>query len=46
MRRIFIPKREDVTGGWRHFEELPKLYSSLDINTMIKSRRGGGVSVG
>jgi hypothetical protein len=30
MRRIFGPKRDEVTGGWRklHNEELHSLYSS------------------
>jgi hypothetical protein len=30
LRRIFGPKREEVTGGWRklHNEELHNLYSS------------------
>jgi hypothetical protein len=40
-RRIFGPKREKMTGGWRklHNEELPKLYSSQSVIRMIKSRR-------
>jgi hypothetical protein len=39
--RIFGPKRDEVTGGWRevHNEELHNLYSSPNIITMIKSRR-------
>jgi hypothetical protein len=39
--RIFGPKRDEVTGGWRklHNEELHKLYSSPSIIRMIKSRR-------
>jgi hypothetical protein len=34
LRRIFGPKRNEVTGGWRklHNEELRNLYSSLSIN--------------
>jgi hypothetical protein len=30
LRRIFGPKRDEVTGGWRklHNEEFPDLYSS------------------
>jgi hypothetical protein len=38
-RRIFRPKRDEVTGGWGKFhnKELHNLYSS-DINRMIKSR--------
>jgi hypothetical protein len=41
LRRIFGPKRDEVTGGWRklHNEELHNLYSSLNIIRMIKSRR-------
>jgi hypothetical protein len=39
-RRIFGPKREEVTGKWRklHIEELRDLYSSSIIG-IIKSRR-------
>jgi hypothetical protein len=41
LRRIFGPKRDEVTGGWRklHKEELHNLYSSPSIIRMIKSRR-------
>jgi hypothetical protein len=41
LRRIFGPKRDEVTGGWRklHNEELYNLYSSSSIIRMIKSRR-------
>jgi hypothetical protein len=41
LRRIFGPKREEVTGGWRklHSGELHNLYSSPDIIRQIKSRR-------
>jgi hypothetical protein len=40
-RRIFGPKREEMTGGWRklHNEELHNLYSSRSRIRMIKSRR-------
>jgi hypothetical protein len=40
LRRIFGPKRDDVTGGWRkmHDEELHNLYSSPSIIRIIKSR--------
>jgi hypothetical protein len=40
-RRIFGPKRDDVTGEWRklHNEELHNLYSSPDIIRQVKSRR-------
>jgi hypothetical protein len=41
LRRIFGPKRDEVTGEWRrlHNEELYALYSSPNIIRMIKSRR-------
>jgi hypothetical protein len=41
LRRIFGPKRDEVTGGWRklHNEELHNMYSSPSIIRMIKSRR-------
>jgi hypothetical protein len=41
LRRIFGPKRDEVTGGWRklHNEELRDLYSSPSIIGIIKSRR-------
>jgi hypothetical protein len=41
LRRIFGPKREGVTGGWRklHNVELHNLYSSPSIIKIIKSRR-------
>jgi hypothetical protein len=41
LRRIFGPKRDEVTGGWRklHNEELHGLYSSLSIVRVIKARR-------
>jgi hypothetical protein len=41
LRRIFGPKRDEVTGGWRklHNEELHNLNSSPSIIRMIKSRR-------
>jgi hypothetical protein len=41
LRRIFGPKRDEVTGEWRklHSGELHKLYSSSDIIRQIKSRR-------
>jgi hypothetical protein len=41
LKRIFVPKRDEVTGGWRklHNEELHNLYSSLSIIRMITSRR-------
>jgi hypothetical protein len=41
LRRIFGPKRDEVTGEWRsiHNEELNGLYSSPNIIGVIKSRR-------
>jgi hypothetical protein len=40
VRRIFGPKRDEVTGEWRelHNEELTDVYSSSNIVRMIKSR--------
>jgi hypothetical protein len=40
LRRVFGPKRGEVTGKWRklHNEELSDLYSSPTIVRMIKSR--------
>ena len=41
LRRIFGPKRDEVTGEWRklHNEELNYLYPSPNIVRVIKSRR-------
>ena len=41
LRRIFGPRRDEVTGQWRrmHNEELNDLYSSSNIVRVIKSRR-------
>jgi hypothetical protein len=40
-RRIFGPKRDEVTGEWRklHNEELHDLYSSPSIIRIMKSKR-------
>jgi hypothetical protein len=40
LRRIFGPKRDEVTGEWRklHNEELHDFYSSPSIIRIIKSR--------
>jgi hypothetical protein len=40
LRRIFGPKRDEVTGSWRklHNEELHGLYSSPRIIRVIKSK--------
>jgi hypothetical protein len=42
LGRIFVPKRDEVTGGLRnlHNEELYSLYSSRSTIRMIKSRSG------
>jgi hypothetical protein len=41
LRRIFGPKRDEVTEEWRklHNEKLKDLYSSTNIMRVIKSRR-------
>jgi hypothetical protein len=41
LRKIFGPKRDEVTGEWGklHNEELNELYSSPNIIWFIKSRR-------
>jgi hypothetical protein len=42
LRRIFGPKKDEVTGEWRklHNEELHDLYSSPSIiNEIMKARR-------
>jgi hypothetical protein len=41
LRRIFVPKRDEVTGEWRklHNEGLRDLCSSPSIIRIIKSRR-------
>jgi len=41
LRRIFVPRRDEVAGEWRklHNEELNDLYSSPNIVRVVKSRR-------
>jgi len=41
LRRIFGPKRDEVTGEWRKLynDELIDLYCSSNIVQVIKSRR-------
>jgi hypothetical protein len=41
LRRVFGPKRDEVTGEWRkiHNEELRGLYSLPNIVRVVKSRR-------
>jgi hypothetical protein len=41
LRRIFGPKRDEVTGEWRklHNKELHDFYSTPSIIRIIKSKR-------
>ena len=41
LRRVFGPKRDEVTGEWRklHNEELSDLYSLPNIVWVVKSKR-------
>jgi hypothetical protein len=41
LRRVFGPKRNEVTGEWKklHNEELNDLYSLHNIVRVVKSRR-------
>ena len=41
LKRVFGPKRDEVTGEWRqlHNEELRDLYSLPNIVRVVKSRR-------
>ena len=41
LRKVFGPKRDEVTGEWRrlHNEELNDLYSLPNIVGVVKSRR-------
>jgi len=41
LRRIFGPKRDEVTGEWRRLQndELNELYTSPSVVRVIKSRR-------
>jgi hypothetical protein len=42
LRRIFEPKRDEVTGGWRklHNEELHNFYSSPSKNEVKEDEMG------
>jgi hypothetical protein len=44
LRRIFGPKRDEVTGEWRklHNEELHNLYSSTGFD-WLRTGPGGGL---
>ena len=41
LRRIFVPKRDEVTGEWRKLnsEKINDLYCSPNIVRLIKKRR-------
>jgi len=41
LRRVFVPKRDEVTGEWRklHNEELRNFYSLPNIVRVVKSRK-------
>src|SRR5215469_13295115 len=41
LRRVFGPKRDEITGEWRklHNEEVRDLYSLSNIVRVVKSRR-------
>jgi len=41
LKRLFVPKRDEVTGEWRklYTEEINDLYSSPNIARVIKSKR-------
>jgi len=41
LKRIFVPEREQVAGGWRRLqnEELQSLHSSSHITRTINLRR-------
>jgi len=41
LRRVFGPRRDEVTGEWKklHNEELSDLYSLPNILWVVKSRR-------
>jgi hypothetical protein len=44
LRRIFGPKRDEVTGGWRKLhDEFHNLFSLPNIIRMIKLKRMGWV---
>jgi hypothetical protein len=41
LRRISVPKQEEVTGGWKIYNnnELENFYFSKNIIIMMKSKR-------
>jgi hypothetical protein len=38
---VFVTEREGASGTWRNCTEVNNLYSYLNINRVIKSRRMG-----
>jgi hypothetical protein len=44
LRRIFGPRKDEVTGGWRKLksEELHNLHSSADVTRTSMKWGGGG----
>jgi hypothetical protein len=48
LSRIFGPEREEGAGGWRRLcnEECHNLYTSPNINRLMKSRRMRGAGHG
>jgi hypothetical protein len=42
LRRIFGPKREEVTGGWRrlHNEEFRNLYATPNVIRVVEDEMG------
>ena len=47
LKRIFAPRRDEVTGEWRrlHNDELNDLYSSPNNVRVIKSKKLDGLSM-
>jgi hypothetical protein len=47
LRRIFGPKRDEITGEWKKIlnEELNDLYSSSNKIHVIKSKKCGGQGI-
>jgi hypothetical protein len=41
LRRMFVPKRDEVTGGWRrpYNEDLHNLYSLPNIIRVTKAKK-------
>jgi hypothetical protein len=47
LRRIFVPKRDEVMGEWRklHNGELCDLYSSPSVIRIIRDEMGGACNM-